>query len=152
MSVVMTKKSIFSGATVFFSASPTGGLETMATYSMSRIMMAPRAPTRRSRAMPARLDRKTNTAMAPAMMPPIFGSMPSIALSPKPVPAMLPTLNTSPPTNTNAAITQPRPGRTVLPSSLARMPVTPSTRQTLSWIATSTRIEMRIAKAKDAPS
>ena len=52
---------------------------------------------------------------------------------------------------TKTAMTQPRPGRTVLPSSLARRPETARTRHTLSCTAMSTRIDRRMANAKAAP-
>ena len=114
-------------------------------------MTAPKTATRRSRAMPAFLERKMKIAMAAAMTPPMRESMPSIALMPRPEPAILPILKTAPPMNTNTASTQPRPGSTVLPKVLARMPVTHKTRHTLSWIAMSTRMDSMIANAKDAP-
>ena len=152
MSVVMTRKSTSSGITVFLSASPTGGAATMATYSIMRIMTAPSATTIRSRARPARLDRKTRMAITAEMAPPSLGSMPSMALSPSPVPAMLPMLNTAPPRKTSAARTYPAPGSTWLASSWARMPETPMTRHTFSCTAMSTRMDTRIAKANAAPS
>ena len=147
----MVRKSTRSGRTVCFSASPTGGCETIATYSMSRIMMAPSTTTMRSSATPARLDRKTRTAIAAEIPPPIFGSSPSMAFTPRPVPAMLPMLKTSPPMNTSAAMNQPRPGSTMLPSSLARSPEMPRTRHTFSWIAMSTMMDNRMAKPSAAP-
>ena len=51
-----------------------------------------------------------------------------------------------------AAITQPRPGATRLPSSWARRPLTPITRHTFSCSAMSMTIETAIAKANAAPS
>ena len=51
-----------------------------------------------------------------------------------------------------AAITQPRPGATRLPSSWARRPLPPITRQTSSCSAMSRTIETAIAKANAAPS
>ncbi len=47
---------------------------------------------------------------------------------------------------------QPRPGRTRLPSSCARRPLTPMTRQTFSCSAMSTRIDTAMANANAAPS
>ena len=114
--------------------------------------MAPRATTIRSRARPAFFERKMKMATAAEMAPPILVSRPSMALSPSPVPAMLPMLKTSPPTKTRPASTQPAPGSTLLPSTWARSPETPMIRQTFSWTAMSTRIETRMAKAKAAPS
>ncbi|WP_231747759.1 hypothetical protein [Auraticoccus cholistanensis] len=61
-------------------------------------------------------------------------------------------MNTRPPTASSAAITQPSPGSTRLPSSWARRPETPITRHTFSCSAMSTRIETRIAKANATPS
>ena len=51
-----------------------------------------------------------------------------------------------------AAITQPRPGATRLPSSWARRPLPPITRQTSSCSAMSRTIESAIAKVNAAPS
>src|SRR3954454_13806841 len=64
----------------------------------------------------------------------------------------LPTLNTSPPTNRNPAITQPSPGTTRLPNSWARRPDTPMTRHTFSWRAMSMTIETAMPNAKAAPN
>lgn len=89
----------------------------MATYNISRIMIAPSSTTIRSKAMPAFLERKIRMAIAAEIAPPILASTPSMAFIPSPVPAILPILKTRPPTKTKAAITQPTPGRTLLPSS-----------------------------------
>jgi hypothetical protein len=91
-------------------------------------------------------------AMTAETAPPILGSSPSIASRPRPAPATLPMLNTSPPTSRKAAITQPRPGATRLPSSWARRPLTPITRHTFSCSAMSMTIETAMAKANAAPS
>ena len=80
------------------------------------------------------------------------GSTSVIAWTPRPVPAMLPMLNTSPPKTTSAVSNQPAPGTAWFASSWARSPETPTTRQTFSWTAMSTRIETRIANANAAPS
>ena len=84
--------------------------------------------------------------------PPILASSPNMASVPSPAPPMLPMLNTTPPSTTSTASAQPRPGSTVLPSSPMRRPETPTTRQTFSCTATSTRIDARMAKANAAPS
>ena len=120
---------------------------------MSRIINAPRMPTMTSRAAPARFHRNTTIAMSAEIAPPTFGSTaPSVsACTPRPVPAMLPMLNTSPPIPTRTASTQPRPGSTELASSLARRPDTPRMRHTLSWMTMSTRIDSKIANANAAP-
>jgi len=63
---------------------------------------------------------------------------------------MLPTLNTRPPAATRTATATPSPGTRSEASSWPRRRDTPSTRQTLTWTATSTAIEARIANAKSA--
>ena len=148
----MARKSTWSGSTVFFKALPTGGPATIATYSISRIISAPSTTTTRSRASPARLDRKIRMASTAETAAPIFGSSPSMAFNPSPVPATLPMLKTNPPTNTRIASTRPAPGRTLFPNTWARSPDIPITRQTFSCTAMSTRIDTRMAKANAAPS
>ncbi|BAB98400.1 hypothetical membrane protein [Corynebacterium glutamicum K051] len=119
---------------------------------MSRIITTPRTTRNLSRAAPSRLNKKIAIAMAAVITPPTLTSQPSSALSPRPPPAMLPMLNTTPPIQTSTASTQPKPGITVLPSSWARISETPMMRHTFSCTAMSMRIDTRIANAKAAPS
>ena len=94
-----------SGSTVWRSASPTGGPETIAAYSTMPIIRTPSTTTMRSMATPARLLRKMPMAIAAEIAPPTLTSSPSIALAPSAVPPMLPMLKTSPPSTTSAART-----------------------------------------------
>lgn len=68
------------------------------------------------------------------------------------MPAMFPMLKTAPPRKTSAASTTPAPGSTFPANSCARRPEIPMTRHTFSCTAMSTRIEIRMANAKAAPS
>jgi hypothetical protein len=99
----------------------------------------------------ARGSESRATAAAEEIVAPAAAGTPSTA-RPRPQPAMLPTLNTRPPKATSTATATPRPGTSSEASSWPRRRATPSTRQTLTWAATSTAIEARIAKAKSARS
>lgn len=59
--------------------------------------------------------------------------------------------NTRPPTTTRNASTWPEYGTTWFARSWARIPDSPTIRQTLSWIATSMRTLATMAAAKLAP-
>ena len=74
-----------------------------------------------------------------------------MALSPKPAPAILPTLNTKPPKITNTANKYPLPGIALFAISEARMLVTVMTRQILCCTTKSMTIEANIPNAKAAP-
>ena len=58
----------------------------------------------RSIASPARLLRKMPIATSAESAPPMRGSSPNMASVPSPAPPTLPTLKTSPPTSSRAAI------------------------------------------------
>ena len=103
--VVMVAKLIRSGHTVWRSASPSGGWDANATNTVSPIITMPSTTISRSTARPARLDRNSPMAITALSSPPHLMSSPIMALSPRAAPAMLPTLNTSPPKITSTAST-----------------------------------------------
>src|SRR4051794_22628245 len=105
MRVVMTRKLTVSGATVWRSASPTGGRVLTATNVVSAIITTPRSTTTRSMATPARRTRKMAMATADEIAAPTRTSSPNIASRPSAVPATLPMLKTRPPSTSRAAST-----------------------------------------------
>ena len=106
----------------------------------------------RSTAAPARLDAKMPTASAALISPPHLAGSPSSADRPNPAPAMLPTLNTSPPKMTSSASTWPLPGSAALASADALRRDSAIMRQTLSCTTKSMRTDARMPKANAGPS
>ena len=103
--VVMVAKLTVSGSTVCLRASPTGGSDRIATITVSTIITTPATMTTRSTTAPARLARKIAMAMTALIAPPTRGSRPNRAFRPRPAPAVLPMLKTSPPSTMSTAST-----------------------------------------------